>query len=176
MPTGAARLEEISKGEADVLLDDSADLLLKTCNTAGVSARPDRSVVIAGRNTTSEEMIRAAIGSLEASKAVLIVATSKAIPRAVSAVEQLKLSRKLTQLNRVSLQPSLINPGYSPAQSIPNIQAFFGDEEDPGKSKEAATRREINGHKVYDVPCLSIVLFDNSVDIQASKFKGWTVQ
>lgn len=176
MPTGQERLEEISNGEAESLQDESRELLLKLSSSAGLSPRLDDSVKIIGRNTSADDVVRYALQRMEKYKVVLLVAKSKEISRLVSAVEQVKLKRRVKQLNQASVQPSLINPAYNPKQSITNIQTFFGDEIESTKSQEAAAKREIHGHKVYEVPCLRVALFAHTVELEQLKLAGWTVQ
>lgn len=137
----------------------------------------EASLVHVSRNTPSQRLVEKSIKTLNNENGILLTARGNEVKKLVAVIEQIKQQgpKKLRQLNRISIQPSLINPSYNAKHSIPNIQAFYGDEITT-TSTEIALTKEIKGHKVYDVPAMSVLLLKLSVEVPYSKFSDWTFQ
>lgn len=170
-------MAEISNEEQEVFVTESRELYVEVSSVLNVSPKMDTSVFPISRNTPVERSIQQAIESLNNDKLALLTSKGNEVKKLVAIVEQIKQKgpKDLQQLNRLSLLPSLINPSYASKHSIANIQAFFGDEIEMGDQEKAA-RKEIQGHKVYDIPCLSILLVRKAVNVTASKLPEWNTQ
>lgn len=173
MSTGEERLQEILTEEADVLTTESRQLYIDVSKKLKVSPKLDDALIIITRNTVSKKYLEASLEALEKHKAVILVAKGPELNKLVSVVEQIKQKGDVKQLNKLTQQLSLINPSYSPQHSINNIKVFFGDDLSSQDAEKTALR-EIKGHKVYDVPVLSVLLV--KVEVNPADFAGWTIQ
>lgn len=175
MPSGEERLKEISRDEEDVFVTDSRHLYLGCAKSGKFAPKIEDALIIIAKNTVAKKYVDTVRDALNDHKAVLLVAKGNELKKLVSVVEQVKQkSGKLSQFNKLTKQPSLINPSYSPQHSINNVKVFFGDEIETLAPEESALR-EIKGHKVYDVPCLNILLV-SGVELSQSDFADWTSQ
>lgn len=170
------RLRELLDEELAVLTTDTRHVYLDVAKELSVLAKVDEAAVIV-QNGLVSKYTSAWSDLLQNHPLVVMAACGKNIQKLVAVVELLKQKTPLTQFNQISTQPSLVNPAYKPEKSIKNIQVFFGDDI-VSLSENAATaaRREIQGHKVYDVPCLTVALATSQVKIPVGGLKGWSMQ
>ena len=176
------KLLEVISEELDAFTSDSRNDYLEAAKKLGVTAKVDEAVVIIG-NEPAPKYVALCTELLQKYKVVLLAASGRNLQKLVGVAEQIKhaSNSQISQFNKVSTQPSLINPAYRAEQSMKNVQVFFGDDtasqsDTPSQSDSAsAALREIRGHKVYDVPCLRIILAQNT-DIPANGLSGWSLQ
>ncbi|KAF5209080.1 hypothetical protein E0198_004355 [Clavispora lusitaniae] len=176
------RLLEVISEELDAFTSDSRNDYLEAAKKLGVTAKVDEAVVVIG-NEPAPKYVASCTELLQKYKVVLLAASGRNLQKLVAVAEQIKhaSNSQIAQFNKVSTQPSLINPAYRAEQSMKNVQVFFGDDtasqsDTPSQSDSAsAALREIRGHKVYDVPCLRIILAQNT-DIPANGLSGWSLQ
>lgn len=177
MPTGEERLAEISKEEHDVFVVEARELYVEVSDVLKVQPKMDSSVYPITRNTTVDRPVQNAITALKTDNIALLSARGNEVKKLVAIVERIKQRgpKDIKQFNKLTVLPSLINPGYASKHSVPNIQAFFGDPIEM-QDKEKSVKKDIHGHKVYDLPCLSILLVRKAIEAPASKLSGWSAQ
>lgn len=170
------RLEELVSEELAALTTDTRHVYLDVTKRLSVLPKVDEAVVIVQNGLVRK--YTSGVSELLRTHPVLVLAgCGKNIQKLVAVVELVKQQTSLTQFNQISTQPSLINPEYKAEKSTKNIQVFFGDDiVSPSEDAAGAARREIRGHKVYDVPCLTVVLTTSQVQVPVSGLHGWSMQ
>lgn len=176
MPSGEERLNSVATDERDVFVTDCRHLYLEFCAKLKRKPSIESALIIIGKNPAKRYVERCKL-SLDTHHVIVVVARGPELSKLVAVVEQIKsrTKGKVTQMNKIFRQSSLINPGYSAQNSISNVQMFFGDEIDSLSPSEAA-RKEIKGHKVYDVACMAVVLVDGEVRVSHLDYPDWTIQ
>lgn len=177
MPTGEERLIEILKDENEAFVTESRELYVEVSKALKVAPKMETSLLTISRNTPTGKPLQSALDALKTEKVILLTARGNEVKKLVAIVEQIKQKGPgdIKQLNRLSGIPSLINPSYSAKHSISNIQIFLGDEV-ATKNEDAALKKEIKGHKMYDIPFLSVLLVRKSIDVPSAQFSDWTSQ
>lgn len=170
------RLEELLQEELAAFTTDTRHTYLDVVKRLSVPAKVDEAAVIV-QNGPVHKYAATYTALLHTRQVLVMAACGKNIQKLVAVVELLKQKMLLTQLSQISTQPSLINPAYKPEKSTKNVQVFFGDDIVADSSDAAgAARREVRGHKVYDVPCLTVVLATSEVRIPSGGLQGWSMQ
>lgn len=175
MPTGEERLRLVIQEENDVFTTDCRQLFLDTAAKLGHTPKIEKELIIVTK-TDKADYLELCKAALQTYKVVMIVARASELPKLVSVVEQTRNSAKgrVAQINRLFTQPSLINPGTPACQSIKNVQIFFGDEIE-SNSTSASVLKEIKGHKVFEVPCMAVILATGGENLKSAP-EGWTLQ
>lgn len=175
MPTGEERLHLVLHEESEVFTTDCRQLFLDTAAKLGHTPKIEKELIIVTK-TDKIDFLELCKTALQTHKVVMLVARASELPKLVSVVEQTKSSAKgrVAQINRIFTQPSLINPGTPTSHSIKNVQIFFGDEIESNPTTQSALK-EIKGHKVFEVPCMAVILASGS-EILKTAPEGWTLQ
>lgn len=175
MPSGEERLLLVTTEEQEVFVTDCRQLYLDTTAKLGHTPKVDTELIVVGK-LPAKKYLQVCKSALATQGAVMIVAKGPEVAKLVSVVEQAKQNTKgrVAQLNKLFRQPSLINPSYAATNSMKNVQIFFGDDTDSNISASSVLK-EIKGHKVYDVPCMAVLLATGD-KISSSGLDGWTVQ
>lgn len=170
------RLKQLLEEELEAFTTDTRHVYLDVAKQLSVLPKVDEAAVIV-QNGLVPKYTSAWSDLLQKQPVVVMAACGKNIQKLVAAVELLKQSTPLTQFNQISTQPSLVNPAYKPEKSTKNVQVFFGDDiVSSSQDAAGAARREIQGHKVYDVPCLTVALATSEVKIPVGGLNGWSMQ
>lgn len=165
------RLTEVVSEENETFRKDCCTLYVECTATLGVLPKLDDALFVLGA-ANAKKYTDAAVAALDRHNVVMVAGRGEHVRKAVTVVEQTKQRTpgRVEQLNKLSLEPSLINPAFKLEASAKNVQAFYGDVD---SSKDVA--REIRGHKVYTVPTLAVVLVRGSM-VPDGQFKEWTRQ
>lgn len=170
--TGEERLRSVIEDESAVFLTDCRHHYLDVASKLKCPAKVETAVIVVG-TSSAKKYVEACTKALQSHKMIMLASRGINLAKLVSVVEQVKQSMgRVTQMNKMYIQLSLINPSLAAKDSTKNIQIFFGDETVGDKTQSAL--REIKGHKVFEVPCMNIVLSLN--EVSKSEFSDWTVQ
>lgn len=170
--TAEERLHSVVDDEAEVFLTDCRHHYLEVAAKLKCPAKVETALIVVGRSS-AKKYVDVCTKALKAHRMIMVASRGINLGKLVSVVEQVKqTSGRVTQMNKMFLQLSLINPSLPASDSTKNIQIFFGDDIDGDETQSAL--REIKGHKVFEVPCMGIIL---SLDeVSKSEFGDWTVQ
>lgn len=176
MTSGEERLHSVTIEEHEVFVTDCRHLYLEVAGKLASTAKVDSAVVFIA-NAPAKKYVEICQKILQEHEVILMAGRGSELKKLVSVVEQVKQTSKgrISQMNKLFRQPSLINPSYAAQHSTKNVQIFFGDEISGNSAPEAALK-EIKGHKVYDVPCMAVVLTKGEAEVAKSAFPEWSVQ
>lgn len=167
----SSQLTETVEEEAAVFLTDMRTVYLSILEKLNMA--PSDGFHIITKETVPKTLSATAKGLLEKNQPVMFAAKGTDIKKLV-AIAELSKVKSVTQLNKIELQRSLINPSYSAEKSLANVEVFFGNHVKPdSQNREKQALREVRGHKVYEVPSMMIFLLPGNVK---GDLPDWTVQ
>ncbi|SGZ51054.1 CIC11C00000005147 [Sungouiella intermedia] len=170
--TGEERLQSVAEDESKVFVSDCRHQYLEVTAKLKCPSNVDTAVIVVG-NSGAKKYLDACTKALQSHKVIMVASQGINLAKLVSVVEQVKQqSGRISQMNKMYVQLSLINPKFLASDSIKNVQIFFGDEIVGDKTESAL--REIKGHKVFEVPCMSIIL--SLEEVPKADFGDWTIQ
>lgn len=176
MPSGQERLHTVKSEESEVFVTDCRHLYLDVASKLAISPKVESALTVIA-SSPAKKYIEVCQTALNDHTMIMIVAQGSDLQKLVSVVEQVKSNSegRISQMNKCFTQLSLINPSYAAQHSMKNVQIFFGDDVE-GKAPAEDALKEIKGHKVYDVPCMSVVLAKGDIESSKTAFSEWSVQ
>lgn len=178
------KVKEVNDKEARAFRLVCRQLYVDSATELNLPTKVEEAVVIVGMSP-AKAYVQVSSTALREFKTVLIAGKGGNLGKAVAVAEQVKqqLEGYMVQFNKASLHSSLINPAYKPSASLKNIQVFLNEieasQESMGPPSSEQTMndalREIQGHKVYQVPSIAILLVRDT-PVAEGKLPKWTRQ